>query len=171
MADYIYPAPGTTSAALSLKIYHTSKTAEAALTPVAGTGMTMPSLQDVTVNAANDVFTWTQLDAAAKKQIATTATNSLGMNLVVNQNTFFGDSTKPTDSAEKDGILGLSTAKTRVQFDLYFGDESDGTGGKYISGFGYITGLAPTVSADAPVWVTPITITIDSDYTVSDTAL
>ena len=164
MADYIYPAPGTTAAALTLTVHHTSKDDDA-------TGLDIPSLQDVTVNAANDVFTWTQLDAAAKKQIATTATNSLGMNLVVSQTSFFGDSTAGTDTAAKSGILGLSTDKTRVQFDLYFGNESDGTAGKYISGFGYITGLAPTVSADAPVWVSPITITVDSDYTVSDTAL
>ena len=142
MADYIYPAPGLTSAALTLRVYHTSKAAEAALsTPT--TGMVLP----------------------------TTATNSLGMNLVLNQVTFFGDSTGETDSAVKDGVFGLSTNKTRVQFDLYLGEESDGTAGKYMSGFGYITGLAPTVSADSPVWVSPITITVDSDFTVSDSAL
>jgi len=37
-----------------------------------------------------------------------------------------------------------------------------------INGKGYITGLAPTVSADSPVWVTPITITVTGDYTVTD---
>ena len=37
MADYIYPAPGLTSAALTLRVYHTSKAAEAALsTPTTG---------------------------------------------------------------------------------------------------------------------------------------
>jgi len=46
------------------------------------------------------------------------------------------------------------------------GDESDGSTGKTISGKGYITGLAPTVSADSPVWVSPITITVTGDYTV-----
>lgn len=164
MADYIYPAPGTTNVEATLTLHHTSKTADT-------TGMLVPSLQDITVNAANDVFTWTQLDAGSKKQIATTATNSLGMNLVLNQDTFFGTTGSGGTTAVTSGILGMSTDKTRVQFDLYLGDESDGTAGKFMSGFGYITGLAPTVSADAPVWVSPITITIDSDYTVSDTAL
>jgi len=163
MADYIYPAPGVSGVQATLQIHHTSKAVDSA-------GLTVPSLQDITVNASNDVFTWTQLDAAAKKQIATTATNSLGMNLVLSQNTFFGVGTLNA-TAVTQGILGLSTRKIRVQFDLYFGDESDGSDGKFVSGFGYITGLAPTVSADAPVWVSPITITIDSDYTVSDTAL
>jgi len=203
MANYIYPAPGVTNVEATLRLHRTSKAVDDA-------GMLVPSLQDITVNAANDVFTWTQLDAVAKKQIATTATNSLGMNLVLNQDSFFGKFTTVAaeanlpssgltvgevyyataetswhvaDSATSfidngtgepagaNGIFGLSTNKNRVQFDLYFGDQNDGTAGKYASGFGYVTGLAPTVSADAPVWVSPITITIDSDFTISDSAL
>lgn len=164
MANYIYPAPGVGAKQLTLNVHYTSKTADSA-------GLNIPSLQDVTVNAANDVFTWTQLDAAAKKQIATTATNSLGMNLVVDQESFFGTGTASTTTAAGAGIFGLSTQKARVQFDLYLGDESDATEGKFISGYGYITGLAPTVSADSPVWVSPITLTVDSDYTVADAAL
>lgn len=160
MAEYIYPAPGVTNVEATLKVHHTSKSAD-------GTGLLVPSLQDITVNASNDVFTWTQLDAGAKKQIATTATNSLGMNLVLNQASFFGTGTAATTTAAGAGIFGLSTQKARVEFDLYLGDESDGSAGKTINGTGYVTGLAPTVSADAPVWVSPITITVDSDYTVT----
>ena len=160
MANYIYPAPGVVGVQATLKVHHTSKSADS-------TGLTVPSLQDITVNAANDVFTWTQLDAAAKKQIATTSTNSLGMNLVLSQESFFGTGTAPTTTAAGAGVFGLSTQKALVEFDLYMGDESDGSTGKTLNGTGYVTGLAPTVSADAPVWVSPITITIDSDYTVS----
>jgi hypothetical protein len=157
---YIYPAPGNASAELTLKIYHTSKAADA-------TGLSIAALQDVTVNAANDVFTWTQLDSASKLQIATTATNSLGMNLVLDQTTFFGTTGSGGATAVASGVFGLSTDKTRVEFDLYMGDTSSGGAGKTVSGFGYITGLAPTVSADAPVWVSPITITVDGDYSVA----
>ena len=164
---YIYPAPGNTSAQVQLKIYHTNSTDDA-------NGMVVPALQDVTVNAANDLFTWTQLNESAKKQIATTATNSLSMNLVLDQDSFFGDSTAGADTAVKSGIFGMSVDKTRVQFELYLGDvvtddPADSTVGKTITGFGYITGLAPTVSADAPVWVSPITITVDGEYSVSAT--
>lgn len=159
---YIYPAPGNATAQVQLKIYHTSSSADA-------TGMVVPALQDVTVNAANDLFTWTQLDESAKKQIATTATNSLSMNIVLDQDTFFGTTGSGGTTAAASGILGMSIDKTRVEFDLYLGDESDGTVGKTISGFGYITGLAPTVSADAPVWVSPITITVDGEYSVTGT--
>lgn len=155
---YIYPAPGVAAAQMTLKIHHTSKVADA-------TGLSVPALQDVTINNANDVFTWTQLDSGSKQQIATTATNSIAMNLVLDQTVFFGTGSGTTAAAQ--GIFGLSKNKTIVEFDLYMGDTDTGTAGKTINGRGYITGLAPTASADAPVWVSPITITVTGDYTVS----
>lgn len=158
MANYIYPAPGVTGveATLTLEIDADATNDQ----------LVVPSLQDMTVNAANDVFTWTQLDEGSKKQIATTATNSISMNLVLDQTTFFGTAGTGT-TASAAGIFGMSTQKDLVSFELYLGDESDGSTGKTISGVGYITGLAPTVSADAPVWVSPITITVTGDYTVA----
>ena len=153
---YIYPAPGNASAQVTLNMKVSGDTS----------GLDVPALQDVTLNNANDVFTWTQLDAASKKQIATTATNSLSMNIVLDQATFFG-ATAAGEAAQTSGIFGLSKDKTQIQFELYMGDTDTGATGKTISGVGYITGLAPTVSADSPVWVSPITITVDGDYTVA----
>lgn len=156
---YIYPAPGVTGveATLALEIQ----------ADATNDSLNIPALQDVTINAANDVFTWTQLDETAKKQIATTSTNSLAMNLVLDGSSFFGDGVSATTTASGKGIFGMSTAKSKVEFSLYLGDNDDGTTGKTVSGVGYITGLAPTVSADAPVWVSPVTITVDGEYTVS----
>lgn len=163
MANYIYPAPGTAGvqATLTLKNYSLVGT---------DTGLVVPSLQDITVNNANDVFTWTQLDSGSKFQIATTSTNSLNMNLVLDQDTFFGTGLAVTGFADEDGFFGLSKDKTKVWFELYLGDEDDGGDGKYLTGTGYVTGLAPTVSSDSPVWVSPITISITGDFTVSDTS-
>ena len=158
---YINPSPGTAGAQVTLKVYRISKVADA-------TGLDVPALQNITLNATNDVFTWTQLDSASKKQIATTATNSLAMNLVVDEASFFGSGSGTTAAGK--GIFGLSKDKTKVEFELNLGDNDDGSATKVISGFGYITGLAPTVSADSPVWVTPITITVSGDYTVTTTA-
>lgn len=157
---YIYPAPGVSGVQATLGI---SVAANSAASPE----LTVPGLQDVTVNAANDVFTWTQLDTASKLQIATTATNSLSMNIVLDQTAFFGDSGATAGEADYKGIWALSTDKDLLDFELYLGDTSAGGAGKTISGQGYITGLAPTVSADSPVWVSPITITVTGDYTVS----
>jgi hypothetical protein len=162
--SYIYPAPGNADAQVILKVTNTGGN----LANTAQT-ITVPGLQDVTLNAANDVFTWTQLDAASKKQIATTATNSLGMNLVLDQAIFFGSNTSATSTsvAPEKGIFGLSNFKNKIDFSLYLGDTDSGSAGKTITGSGYVTGLAPTVSADSPVWVSPITITVDGDYTVA----
>jgi hypothetical protein len=157
---YIYPAPGVSGVQATLTISVSSNASD--------TGMTVPALQDITVNAANDVFTWTQLDSTAKLQIATTSTNSLSGNIVLDQATFFGvTGTAPVDTAAEYGIFGLSNNKVKVDFDLYLGDTDAGGNGKTISGSGYITGLAPTVSADSPVWVSPFTITVTGEYTVA----
>jgi hypothetical protein len=172
--SYIYPAPGVSTKEIILRV---AKYESGGDYTAAGDVLTIPALQDITVNAANDIFTWTQLDAQAKKNIATTATNSLSMNLVLDQDRFFGSTTNEDGSTTNaagttgtKGIFGLSTDKDLVVFDLYLGDTSDGAEGKFITGTGYITGLAPTVSADAPVWVSPITITVDGDYTIGTSA-
>lgn len=153
---YIYPAPGNATSQVTLNLKLTGDVA----------GLDLPALQDVTLNASNDVFTWTTLDSASKQQVATTATNSLSMNIVLDQTTFFGDAAATGEEAQISGIFGLSNDKDLVEFELFMGDESDGGTGKTVSGVGYITGLAPTVSADSPVWVSPITITVTGDYTV-----
>lgn len=154
---YIYPAPGVANVQATLTLVSDT---------VAG-DLILPALTDITVNNSNDVFTWTQLDQGSKLQVATTATNSLAMNLVLDKDTFFGNSAATTGSAPKLGVFGLSKNKTLVDFTLYMGDESDGGTGPTITGSGYVTGLAPTVSADSPVWVSPITITVTGDYSAS----
>lgn len=155
---YIYPAPGVSNVQCTLTLTDSTGTLTG--------NLAVPALQDITINAANDVFTWTQLDNTAKLQVATTATNSLDMNLVLDKDAFFGNGGTPGTVAAT-GIFGLSKNKTKVGFTLYMGDESDGSTGPTITGSGYVTGLAPTVSADSPVWVSPITITVTGDYSVS----
>jgi hypothetical protein len=154
---YIYPAPGVAAAQVILTVTDASGTLTG--------NIVVPALQDITVNANNDLFTWTQLDSASKLQVATTATNSLDMNIVLDQTTFFGSG--GTTTVANVGIIGLSTRKTLVGFSLYLGDTSTGGAGKTMSGNAYVTGLAPTVSADSPVWVSPITLTVTGDYTVA----
>jgi hypothetical protein len=91
------------------------------------------------------------------------------MNCVVDDATFFGTTLNSviTDTIAAQGLMGASRNKTLINFSLKF---VEATADRYIKGVGYITGLAPTVSADSPVWVTPITITVSGEYTVSATA-
>jgi hypothetical protein len=157
---YIYPAPGVANVECKLTLIVSGKAGN----------LVVPALQDVTIDNSNDVFTWTQLDEGSKKQIATTATNSLSLNIVLDQEVFFGSAISANviaGSAANLGVFGLSKEKTLVDFEMFMGKTSEGGAGKTIKGEGYITGLAPTVSADAPVWVTPVTITVDGDYTVA----
>jgi hypothetical protein len=157
----INPAPGTANQ-IVLKV-------ELAGTSGWTTALTVPALQDITVNAANDVFTWSQLDSSAKLQIATTSTNSLAMNIVLDDATFFGSTLNAaiSDTVAAQGIAGLSRNKTRIKFSLKMLENASTD--RYLSGTGYITGLAPKISADQPVWVSPITITVSGEYTTSAT--
>jgi hypothetical protein len=151
--SYINPSPGVAGREVTLTLSVNGVTDDA--------GMSLPALQDVTVNNSNDIFTWTQLDSGSKFNVATTATNGLDMNIVLDELTFFGNAAAGNTTAAYAGVFGLSKDKVRVDFDLFIGE------GRTISGSGYVTGLAPTVSADAPVWVSPLTITVDGDYTIS----
>lgn len=120
-------------------------------------GYVIPALQDVTINNAVGVFQWTQLDEFANKTVPTPANNSIAGNLVVDATTFF------TGSNGVSGLFDLSNDATLVYFRVYFNGRLSGA--KYVSGSGYITNLAPTVNPTAPVWVTPITISVDGDIT------
>ena len=167
--SYISPGPGSANQiTLSLDV------ADSVTDLTQGVGaLAIAGLQDVTVNASNDVFTWTQLDSTAKKQVATTATNSLSMNLVVDDSIFFGTnlSATATGTIAEQGLFGCSRNKTLINFKLKFveGGSNQATADRFVTGVGYITGLAPTVSADSPVWVTPVTITVSGEYTISAT--
>jgi hypothetical protein len=159
---YINPAPGTANqVTLTLDVASSETDITQAVSPLA-----IPGLQDMTINASNDVFTWSQLDSTAKKQVATTSTNSISMNLVVDPTTFFGTDTDATITGTvlEQGLFGLSRNKTLVNFIIRVENATTDT---FIKGVGYITGLAPTVSADAPVWVSPITITVTGEYVVA----
>lgn len=120
------------------------------------TGVIVPALQDITINNAMGTFNWTQLDESAQLTVATPATNSIAGNIVVDSTTFFAATT---------GLFALSNNATLVYFRVYF--NGVGSGAKFVSGQGYITNLAPTVNPTAPVWVTPIQISVDGALAAS----
>jgi len=117
-------------------------------------GTIVGAVQDITINNSNGTFSWTQLDSQSQPTVATPASNSVAANIVVDSTTFFTATT---------GIFDLSANKTLVYFRVYF--NGTGSGAKYVAGSGYLTNLAPKVSPTAPVWVTPITISVDGDLT------
>ena len=110
---YINPAPGTGN-----QVTLTLDKADSESDITQSTALSIPALQDMTINAANDVFTWSQLDSTAKKQVATTSTNSIAMNIVVDQATFFGTTLNSTisDTMAAQGLFGCSRNKTLINF-------------------------------------------------------
>lgn len=143
-------------------VLHLSATS-AAEANAAANALVVLSMQDITVNNSTGVFRWKTLDNTAENAATTPATNQISLNCVVDSNVFFGTGTVSDDDAKEKGLFGVSKDKTKVYFNVYF-DGTDSSS-KFIAGSGYVSGLAPTVNMDAPVWVTPVTIEVDGDFT------
>jgi hypothetical protein len=172
--SYINPGPGSASQ-ITLKVDLASAATITGTPPTAialgGSPLSVPALVDMNVKNANDVHTWSQLDSTAKLQVPTTATNDISMNLVVDPATFFGTTlaSVQSDTVAAQGIMGLSRNKTKIAFEVKVQDLTGTTNDYLIRGQGYITALSPSISATAPVWVTPMTITVTGEYLVSST--
>tara|TARA_R110000772_G_scaffold157783_1_gene268959 strand:+ start:82 stop:564 length:483 start_codon:yes stop_codon:yes gene_type:complete len=130
--------------------------------PTSSDGITVPAMQDIVLNNSTGVFRWKQLDLTSESAVTTPSTNQITLNIVVDPTTFFGSGAGSIDLVKDNGIYGASKNKTKVYFSAYF-DGID-TDSRYITGSGYISGLAPTVNMDSPVWVTPVTIEVDGDF-------
>ena len=127
----------------------------------ANLALVVPQMQDITVNNTVGVFRFKTLDNTAESAVTIPATNQIALNSVVDLTSFFGTGTGGDDDAKENGLFGVAKNKTKVYFNVYL----DGTdsGSRFISGSGYVAGLAPTVNMDSPVWVTPVTIEVDGD--------
>lgn len=123
-------------------------------------------LQDVTINNSNGSFRWKQLDQSGENVITTNATNSLSGNFVLDTLDFWGDGSGTL--AADEGIFKLSNDRTQIAFLIAPSGVVDQT---VIMGTGFVSALAPTVSADSPVWVSPITIEVNGDYIKYDSTL
>jgi hypothetical protein len=129
--------------------------ANVAMAAVADT-MSIPALQEVTVNATPGTFNWQQLDSLSEQVVTTPSTNSLSVTLVLDPTTFF------TGKGNTDGIFDIVNSKTETFFRLYW--SGDDSGDRYIQGQGYLSALAPTVSPGSPVWTTPLEILVTGSY-------
>jgi hypothetical protein len=100
-------------------------------------------------------------------KVTTPADNSISTNMVVDPTVFFGDSTATNPSALYSGVNGLSSTKTQVQWVLVMNGEANlaSAGAHWYRGLGFITSIAPTVSPDSPVWISPMEIAVTGDMT------
>ena len=120
--------------------------------------LTIPALQEVTINATPGIFRWKTLDSLSEYALTTSSTNSISTTMVLDDAAFF------TGAGTTDGILDLVNNKTPIYFRVYW-QGSGATTDRYVGGQGYLSGLASTVSPDSPVWTTPLTIEVVGDMT------
>jgi hypothetical protein len=143
-------------------VLHLSATSPAGAN-IAGNCLVVPQMSDITVNNSVGVFRFKTLDNTAESAVTIPATNQLSLNCIVDKTAFFGTGTALDDDAKENGLFGLSKNKTQVYFNVYLdGTDSSST---FISGTGFVAGLAPTVNMDSPVWTTPVTVEISGDLT------
>jgi hypothetical protein len=142
-----------------------------ALTLVSG-AVSVPGLQDITINNANGSFRWKQLDQSGENVITTVSTNSLSGNFVLDPTTFFGTTPGTNTTIATGGIFGYSNSRIQVAFMVApSGATTSQTPDNYLlMGTGFISALAPTVSADSPVWVSPLTIEVNGEFTLEGIA-
>jgi hypothetical protein len=126
-------------------------------------------LQDVTITSSTGVFSWTDFCSVDTNKLPTPADNEIATNVVIDDIKWFGNASAASGSAAQAGMASLSQNKVEVQFLVVWNNNDVGnvTGGNiangtyWSSGVGYITNLAPTVSPDAPVWVSPMSLAVN----------
>ena len=152
-----YIAVNETAEFVKLQIVADGETYATAALAMAETAnvMVVPAMQEITLNMTPGTFRWKQLDALSEKVVTTSSTNSLEATIVLDDTIFF------TGTGGTSGIFNVTNNKTEAYFRMYW--QGDSTGDRYVEGTGYLTGVAPTVSPDSPVWTSPLTLEISGD--------
>ena len=125
----------------------------------------LPAIQELTITNSNGVYSYVTFDDIDTRKLSTQADNEISTNIVIDTDAYFGVATATAGSAAHDGIQKLAADKSLVYVEVYFTGE--GTGKRIRKCQGFITNLAPTVSPDAPIWVTPLSIAVDGGFTDS----
>lgn len=131
---------------------------------VANASLDITCLQDVTVTNSTGIFSWTDFCATSINKITTPSDNEVSTNIVIDEDGFFGDG--GTANAVSYGVAGLSNNKIEVSWRLVMNGNISTANAHYYEGTGYLSSVAPTVSPDSPVWVSPLTIAVDGDMTI-----
>ena len=136
--------------------------------PGGADGLALPTVQDVTVNAGTQSVRYSTLDSSASSAFTTVHENEITMNLLVDEDAFFGNASLTSNPVAELGLLTTSINKTEVEFSVAFSGSA--AGNFYISGKGFISGLAPTASVDQAIWQSPCTIIVNGELTKGTTS-
>ena len=121
-------------------------------------------LTDITLNNSTGIYSWVDFCETDMNKLTTPADNSVSSNMVIDATKFFGSNgTGPT--APEWGVNGLASNKVPVQFVVTLNGPIDTAGSYWYTVTGFITDISPTVTPDAPVWVSPVTIAVTGSFT------
>jgi hypothetical protein len=135
---------------------------------LAGNILSVSCLQDITVTNSTGIFSWTDFCSASINKVTTPSDNEISTNIVIDDEKFFGDSTATANTAPNYGVSGLSQNRVKVAFRVQLNNSAN-VGNTvpantfYYSGVGFLSSVAPTVSPDSPVWVSPLTLAVTGD--------
>lgn len=129
--------------------------------------LSVTCLQDITITNSTGIFSWTDFCSTDTNKVTTPADNEISTNIVIEDVEFFGNAGATANSATYYGVEGLSANKVQVQFKLIINGANATANAYYYAGQGYISSLAPTVSPEAPVWITPMTLAVDGSMVTS----
>ena len=133
----------------------------------ASNGLEIPTIQDITVSASPGTVNYSTLDSSASSAFTTVNENSISLNVLVDDDVFFGAANASNEVANV-GLFQTSKNKTECYFSVSF--EGTGTTGlNYISGQGFIGGLAPSASIDQAVWISPVEIIVNGELSKGTT--
>lgn len=130
---------------------------------VANAPLSVTCLQDVTITNSTGVYSYTDFCDPDTQKLTTPADNEISTNLVIDSLGFFGNTSAGNTTAAYSGVAGISSDKAEISWKLFLNGNANGA--FYYTGTGFISSLAPTVSPEAPVWVTPMTIAVDGGMT------
>ena len=131
---------------------------------VANAALSVVCLQDITITNSTGIYSWTDFCSIDTNKITTPADNEITTNVVLDPINWFGNASAGNTTAEYNGVSGLSINKIPVSFQIVMNGSDTSNGAYYYEGTGYISALAPTVSPEAPVWVSPLTIAVDGAF-------
>ena len=138
-------------------------TTDAMSLPGGTNGVIIPLMQDVTVSATTGSVRYSVLSSPSSSAFTTVNENSVTLNMLLDGAVFFGDGTS-TNTITNKGLLETSIDKTEIFWSVAF-NEGNTTGEYYVKGKGFLTGLTPTSSMDAAIWISPMEIVVNGEIT------
>jgi len=139
-------------------------TTDAMSLPGGTDGLILPLMQDVTVSATTGTVRYSVLSSPSSSAFTTVNENSVTLNMLLDGPVFFGGSSAGLNLILDNGLLKTSIDKTEIFWSVAF-NEGNTTGEYFVKGKGFLTGLTPTASLDAAIWISPMEIVVNGEIT------